>query len=286
MPSGSVSASASASASADGLAYMGGLAISGAGSAEDTSSGILTPQTSLPQMSMSTTSTPQMLLNGQDFAFGSMSPTMMMSSVPSPLASSMPTTIAASAAAMVAASQQQQQQYFYPQNMAASAAMAAMAAISAQSPAIYPDGEYSQMVFASALSRQQQQQQQNQAAAALMGAPHLNSPPLSTSSFSAASLAGDTPPLGECLSSPYPPMCMSATTPQQQMLSFSAWPAAVTTAAAVEPMDAVSVPGQMALMLAPPLMAGIPGSPNIHGNVGLDFILPQSKPGYAAEWLV
>ncbi|KAJ1814648.1 hypothetical protein LPJ56_004794 [Coemansia sp. RSA 2599] len=286
----SVPMSAPASASADGLSYMGGLAISGAGCLEESSSGILTPQTSLPQLPISSASTPQMMLNGQEFAFGSVSPTMVISpSSSSPLASS-PTSISASAAAAVAAAQQQQQQqqYLYPQTIAASAAMAAMAAMSGQSPAIYPpESDYSQMVLASALSRQQQQQQQqhSQAAAALMGASHLlNSPPLSTSSFSTAGMTEGTPSLGECLPSSYP-MCIPTATPQQQVLQFSAWPAAVSTTAVAEPMDAASVSSQMASMLAPSLMAGIPGSPGGHGNVGLDFILPQAKPSFA-EWLV
>ncbi|KAJ2878491.1 hypothetical protein FB639_003371 [Coemansia asiatica] len=239
-----------------------------------------------------------MMLNGQEFAFGSVSPTMVISSpsASSPLASSSPSSIAvsAAAAAAVAAAQQQQQQhqqYLYPQSIAASAAMAAMAAMSAQSPVIYPDSEYNQMVLASALSRQQQQQQQqqqNQVAAALMATPHLNSPPLSTSSFSTAGMTSGSPPLGECISSSYPMCSISMATPQQQMLPFSAWPASVSTiAAATEPMDAALVSGQMASMLAaPPLMAGIPGSPNGHGNIGLDFILPSQTKSSFAEWLV
>ncbi|KAJ1720446.1 hypothetical protein LPJ53_004936 [Coemansia erecta] len=238
-----------ASPSVDGLAYMSGLASVGvipnqSPAFTDDIAGGLTPQQtslslSLPAASIAAAAaaTPQLLFNGQDFAFTPVSPNMLL------------TPSAATFA-------QQQQQQLYQQSFAAVTAAAAGATL-------YPD--YNEMVLASAINSQQQQQPMAKAAA-LMGhaSSHLYSPPLSASSFSPAGLSA-TPPLTESPYSGY------ASTLQQQQ-QFSMWP----QVAASEPLDAIAN-NHMASMLVQPLMANLPVSPLNPAGTGLDFVLPQSK---------
>ncbi|KAJ2784761.1 hypothetical protein GGI15_002159 [Coemansia interrupta] len=141
--------SSTASPSVDGLAYMSGLASVGvipnqsSAFADDLAGGLTPQQTSLSlslpaAAAAAAAATPQLLFNGQDFAFTPVSPNMLLT----PSAASF------------------SQQQLYQQSIAAVTAAAASGAT------LYPD--YSELVLASAINNQQLQQQPMAKATELM----------------------------------------------------------------------------------------------------------------------
>ncbi|KAJ2367497.1 hypothetical protein IW150_005658, partial [Coemansia sp. RSA 2607] len=234
--------SSTASPAADGLAYMSGLASVGvlpnqSPAFTDDIAGGLTPQQNSLALSLPA-ATPQLLFNGQEFAFTPVSPNMLVSP---------------SAATFA-------QQQLYQQSFAAVTAATAGATL-------YPD--YNEMVLASAINCQQQQQPASKATALIAHASsHLYSPPLSASPFSPAGLLG-TPPLTESPYSGYASALQQSQQQQQQQQQFSLWPQVATS----EPLDAIAN-SHMASMLVQPLMANLPVSPLNPAGTGLDFVLP------------